>query len=51
MLWLSTQIWVWLIVAVLLGVLCTWLCWSRPLGRRIAELEAVREQASPPRTA
>lgn len=51
MLWLFAQVWVWIVVALLLGVLAGWLFWARPLGRRVRELEASREQAPPSRTA
>ena len=34
MLWLFTQVWVWVIVALLLGVLAGWWFWARPLRRR-----------------
>lgn len=51
MLWLFAQIWVWLIVALALGVLAGWLFWARPLRRRVAELEATRGQAPPARSA
>jgi hypothetical protein len=39
-LWLLTQVWVWVVVAFLLGVLVGWLFWARPLRRRAAELRA-----------
>jgi hypothetical protein len=39
-LWLLTQIWVWVIVALALGVLAGWLFWARPLRRRADELDA-----------
>ncbi|GAA2562898.1 hypothetical protein [Pseudonocardia hydrocarbonoxydans] len=48
MLWLFAQVWVWLIVALALGVLAGELFWARPLRRRVAELEAARGQAPPP---
>ncbi|MBW0123949.1 hypothetical protein [Pseudonocardia oceani] len=51
MLWLFAQIWVWLIVALALGVLAGWLFWARPLRRRVAELEATHGQAPPARAA
>ena len=38
MLWLLTQVWVWVVVAFLLGLLTGWLFWARPLRRRAAEL-------------
>lgn len=50
MFWLFTQIWVWLIVAVLLGALACLLFLVRPLDRRIAAFEAPDEQAPPPVT-
>lgn len=34
MLWLFTQVWIWIIVALLLGVLAGWLFWARPLRAR-----------------
>ena len=40
MLWLFTQIWVWVIVALALGVLAGSLFWARPLRRRADELDA-----------
>ncbi len=49
MLWLFTQVSIWMIVALLLGVLTGWLFWARPLRRRAAELEASRDRA-PSRT-
>ena len=39
MLWLLAQVWVWAVVALLLGVLVGWLFWARPLRRRAAALE------------
>lgn len=36
MLWLFAQVWVWLVVALLLGVLAGWLFWARPLRRDLA---------------
>ena len=42
MLWLLTQVWVWVVVALLLGVLVGWVFWARPLRRRAAELEGGR---------
>ena len=30
MLWLFTQVWIWIIVALLLGVLVGWWFWARP---------------------
>jgi hypothetical protein len=39
-LWLLTQVWMWVVVAFLLGVLVGWLFWARPLSRRVAELRA-----------
>lgn len=41
MLWLLAQVWVWVVVALLLGVLAGWVLWARPL-RRAAD---VAEQA------
>jgi hypothetical protein len=41
-LWLLTQVWVWAVVAFLLGLLTGWLFWARPLRRRVAELAADR---------
>lgn len=40
MLWLFTQVWVWIIVALALGVLTGWFFWARPLRRRADELDA-----------
>ena len=34
MLWLLAQVWIWVVVAFLLGVLAGWLFWARPLRRR-----------------
>jgi hypothetical protein len=31
--WLFTQVWVWILVAFLLGVAAGWLFWARPLRR------------------
>lgn len=42
MLWLLTQIWVWVLVALALGVLTGRLFWARPLRRRADELDAAR---------
>ena len=42
MLWLFTQVWVWVIVALLLGVLAGWWCWARPLCREADALEVAR---------
>lgn len=39
MLWLLAQVWVWLVVALLLGVLAGWLFLARPLRARVAERE------------
>ena len=36
MLWLFTQVWIWIIVALLLGVLAGWWFWARP-GRRAGD--------------
>ncbi len=33
MVWLVAQVWVWVLVALLLGVLAGWLLWARPLQR------------------
>jgi Flp pilus assembly protein TadB len=41
-LWLLTQVWVWVVVAFLLGLLTGRLFWARPLRRRVAELIADR---------
>jgi len=41
-LWLFTQIWIWIIVALLLGVLAGWWFWARPLQRAADELDAAR---------
>lgn len=43
MLWLFAQVWVWLIVAVALGVLAGWWFLARPLRREIAD------RGAPPR--
>lgn len=40
MFWLFTQIWVWIIVALVLGVLAGWLFWARPIRRQADALEA-----------
>ncbi len=40
MLWLFTQVWVWIIVALALGVLAGWLFWARPVRRRADELDS-----------
>jgi hypothetical protein len=39
MLWLLAQVWVWAVVAFLLGLLVGWVFWARPLRRRAAGLE------------
>jgi hypothetical protein len=39
MLWLLAQVWVWAVVAFLLGLLVGWVFWARPLRRRAAEIE------------
>jgi hypothetical protein len=31
--WLFTQVWVWTLVALLLGLLAGWWFWGRPPGR------------------
>ena len=41
-LWMLTQVWLWVVVAFLLGVLAGWLFWARPLRRRVAESTAGR---------
>jgi Na+/H+-dicarboxylate symporter len=46
-LWLLTQVWVWVVVAFLLGVLVGWLFWARPLRRRMAELTDDRANTRP----
>jgi hypothetical protein len=33
MLWLVAQVWVWMLVALLLGLLAGWLFWARPVQR------------------
>ena len=48
MLWLLAQVWVWAVVALLLGVLVGWVFWARPLRLRAAELE--RGRATGPAT-
>jgi hypothetical protein len=45
MLWLLAQVWIWVVVAFLLGVLAGWLFWARPLRRRVFELERDRATA------
>lgn len=40
MLWLFTQVWIWIVVALLLGVLAGWLFRARPLRRHVDALEA-----------
>lgn len=40
MLWLFTQIWLWIIVALVLGVLAGWLFWARPIRREADALES-----------
>ena len=45
MLWLLAQVWIWVVVAFLLGVLAGWLFWARPLRRRVSELERDRATA------
>lgn len=47
MLWLFAQVWVWLLVAVLVGVLVGWLFWARPLNREIVGLRSDRDAATP----
>lgn len=49
MFWLFAQVWVWLIVALLLGVLAGWLFWARPLRRR--ERPATADRTPPARSA
>lgn len=39
MFYLFTQVWVWIIVALLLGVLAGYLFWARPVRRAADELE------------
>ena len=45
MLWLLAQVWIWVVVAFLLGMLAGWLFWARPLRRRVSELERDRATA------
>ncbi|HVH23228.1 MAG TPA: hypothetical protein VNA11_12295 [Pseudonocardia sp.] len=40
MLWLFPPIWIWIIVALLLGVLAGWWFWARPLSRAADALES-----------
>ena len=40
MLWLFTQVWIWIIVALLLGVLAGWWFWARPVRRAADALES-----------
>ena len=47
MIWLLAQVWVWALVALLLGVGSGWWFWARPLRARIRHLEADRA-ATPP---
>jgi Na+/H+-dicarboxylate symporter len=42
MLWLFTQVWVWVIVALLLGVLAGWWFWAPPLRREADAFESAR---------
>lgn len=42
MFWLFTQVWVWIVVALLLGVLAGWLFWARPVRRAADALAASR---------
>jgi hypothetical protein len=46
MLWLLTQIWIWFIVALLLGGLAGWLFWARPLRRQADAYELSRSWSS-----
>ena len=48
MLWLLTQVWLWAVVALLLGVLVGRVFWARPLRRRAAELERGRSTGPAP---
>jgi hypothetical protein len=43
-LWLFTQVWIWVVVAFLLGLLAGRLLWARPLRRQVSEL--VRDRAT-----
>lgn len=40
MFWLFTQVWVWIVVALLLGVLAGWWLWARPVRRAADAVEA-----------
>lgn len=46
MLWLFTQVWIWIIVALLLGVLAGWWFWARPVRRAADAIES--GSAGPP---
>jgi len=46
---LFAEIWVWIVVALALGVLAGWLFWARPLRRRADALDAAREPIPPDR--
>ncbi len=46
MLWLPAQIWVWLVVAVALGVLAGWWFLARPLHREIARRESPHREGT-----
>jgi uncharacterized protein YneF (UPF0154 family) len=45
--WLLAQVWLWVVVALLLGVLAGWLFWARPVRRRVSELEHERPDGRP----
>jgi uncharacterized protein YneF (UPF0154 family) len=38
--WLFTHVWLWIVVALLLGVLTGWLWWARPVRRAADALDA-----------
>lgn len=48
MFWLFTQVWVWIVCALLLGVLAGWLFWARPVQRAADAIDpAVNAAANP----
>ncbi len=48
MFWLFAQVWIWIILALLLGVLAGWWFWARPLRRAADALESEGTRSTAP---